>query len=51
MQRFDQKGYFPSKCYVNEINKAKKFKSDTSEIVKSLKILLRKGYDFAIMNL
>ena len=31
MQRSDQKGYFPSMFYGDIINKAKKFKSETSK--------------------
>ena len=32
------------------INKGEKFKSDTSKLVKSLKNLVRKGYDLAIIG-
>ena len=34
-------------CYGDVINKAKKFKSDTSKLVKSLKNLIHKGYDLS----
>jgi hypothetical protein len=33
--------------YGNVINKAKKFKSDTSKLINSLKNLIRKSYDLA----
>jgi hypothetical protein len=39
-KRFDQKGYFISMFYGDVINKAKKFKSDTSKLVKYLKNLI-----------
>jgi hypothetical protein len=34
-------------CYDDVINKAKQFKSDTSQLVKSLKNLIHKGYDLS----
>ena len=39
-KRFDQKGYFISMFYGDVISKAKKFKSDTSKLVKYLKNLI-----------
>jgi hypothetical protein len=47
MQRSYQKGYFPSMFLWDVINKAKKFKSDTSKFVKYMKNLTCKGYDLA----
>ena len=42
------KRIFPHPCYNCEvINKAKQFKCDTSELVKTLKNLIRKDYDLA----
>ena len=34
-------------CYGDVINKANKFNSDTSKLVKSLKNLIHKGYDLS----
>jgi len=50
MQRSDQKGYFPfshRRFYSDVINKANKFKADTSKLVKSLQNLIRRGYDYS----
>ena len=43
MQIFDHEGYIPSIFYGDVINKDKKFKSNTSQLVKSLKILFVKA--------
>lgn len=43
MQRSDQIGYFTPCFHGDVINKAKKFKSDISKLVKSLKNLIGKG--------
>jgi hypothetical protein len=39
--------YFLTFIYGNVINKAKKFKSDTSKLINSLKNLIRKSYNLA----
>ena len=44
----DQKGYFPFMFYEDVI---KKFKSDTSQLVKSLKILFVKAMTYQFFNL
>ena len=36
-------------CYGDVINKAKKFKSDTSKLVKSLKILFIKAMTYQLL--
>ena len=48
MQRSDQETFSHSNCFPgNIINKAKRFKPNTSKFIKSLKNLIHKGHELA----